>query len=33
MLRNIQITHKNKLIWLFFQDDACMGQKGRTARV
>lgn len=33
MLRTIQRTHKNKPIRLFFQDEARIGQKGRTCRV
>ena len=33
LLRRIQRTHKNKRIRLFFQDEARIGQKGRTAYV
>ena len=32
-MRNIQHTHKNKRLRLFFQDEARIGQKGRTAHV
>jgi transposase len=33
LLRRIQRTHKNKRIRLFFQDEARIGQKGRTCHV
>ena len=33
MLRSIQRTHKDKRIRLFFQDEARIGQKGRTAHI
>ena len=32
-LRKIQLTHKNKHLRLFFQDEARIGQKGRTCHV
>ena len=33
LLRKIQHTHKNKRVRLFFQDEARIGQKGRTCHV
>ena len=33
ILKNIQCTHKGKRIRLFFQDEARIGQKGRTCHV
>ena len=33
LLRKIQCTHKNKRIRLFFQDEARIGQKGRTCHI
>ncbi len=33
LLRKIQHTHKNKRIRLFFQDEARIGQKGRTCHI
>ena len=33
LLRKIQRTHKNKRIRLFFQDEARIGQKGRTCHI
>jgi transposase len=32
-LKNIQRTHKNKRLRLYFQDEARIGQKGRTCRI
>jgi len=33
LLKNLQCTHKNKRIRLFFQDEARIGQKGRVCHV
>jgi hypothetical protein len=33
LLRKIQCTHENKHIRLFFQDEARIGQKGRTCHI
>jgi hypothetical protein len=33
LLKKIQSTHKNKRIRLFFQDEARIGQKGRTCHI